>query len=468
MILKLADMDDDFGDFTGFSQAPSKSSALVEGDPINTAVHNNGTLNNDFQLPIDNTTSQIDGGVTSFAHFDINFDIPPPLSPPPANIHLAGGVPFDIPPLPEGLSFDEFSPDIESENPFTFNNAAIKVPPSSNITTAGNQTSHPNIVQPVANLSPPPIDSNWAADFGSFSIPPPPPPIDIAESGAGCIETTIDATELKLDSMVPQAETVLGTFESVLKEDQEAALPGIDGKETFGDFSTFNTITELTSGLTANTPAESSSMEFTNFASFETALPISTNLPTSVDSKVKEGTFGVLSSLQTKSQPFPIDTSFANFGSSDVPPFPAFEENIIGLEPLKNISSNNDSFGDISTPNGETKNREVTESEKDDFGSFETAKSTSNFAGFGEPIVSSSNATVTVDDFGTFSSGTGDDGFGDFKTSSDDAFGDFKTSSDDGDFGDFTSGNTGFGGFSSAGFQKSAPSIYRKKVSSLD
>ncbi len=456
-------MDDDFGDFTGFSQAPSKPPALFEGDPINTAVQNNETmLNNDFHLPIDNTTSQIDGGgVTSFAHFDINFDIPPPLSPPAANIHLAGGVPFDIPPLPESLSFDDFSPDTESENPF--NIPPVKVP----VTTAGNVTSHPNIVQPVANFSPPPIDSDWAADFGSFSIPPP-LPIDIAESGAGCFETTIatDTTEVTLDPTVPQAETVLGTIESVLKADQEAALPG--NEKIFGDFSTLNTITESTSGLVANTSAESSTMDFTNFASFEP--PVSTNFPTSVDNKV---TFG---SLQTNSETFPVeDTSFANFGKSDIPPFPAFEENATGLEPLKSISSNNDSFDDFSTANGETKSNKVTQSEKDDFGSFATAKSTSSFAAFAEPIVSSSNATV--DDSGAFSSGTGDDGFGDFKTSSDDAFGDFKTSSDDafgdfktsssdGDFGNFTtSGNTGFGGFSSAGNKKSAPS--RKPVSSV-
>ena len=140
--LVMADSGDDFGDFTGFStdfQANSNSSRTshqasndLKSNKWTTAsnkestfasfpppqdqnISGNGTstqTNFDFSAA-SNTTS---GGFANFSQFDLggismaDIDIPLPSSPPGADIHVAGGVPFDIPPLPDSCSFDEEFP----------------------------------------------------------------------------------------------------------------------------------------------------------------------------------------------------------------------------------------------------------------------------------------------------------------------------------------------------------------------
>ncbi len=213
-------MNQDFGDFTGFSHTPSNSSVPLESNAAGT--NNNGSQR--LHIDIDD--------VTKFAPFDVNFDIEPPISPPLANVHLAGGVPFDIPPLPDNISFDDFSPDMDIENPF--DSASLYMPSSSSIatTTAGNKTAVQTAVQPVAHFTSPPMDTEWSANFGSFDIPP---PIDAVESSGDLAQTLSESSaHVQLDSIVPESEVDLtmpppllesDTLELIPSGEKEIALP---------------------------------------------------------------------------------------------------------------------------------------------------------------------------------------------------------------------------------------------------
>lgn len=320
-------MEEDFGDFTGFGQAPSNS---VESN--NAAVPNTGKMINNV--------SQVfkDNGVTNFPPLDVSFDIQPPISPPPANVHLAGGIPFDIPPLPDDLSFDDFSPIMEIQDPF---NTVSSVFPSSSYakTTAGNETSIQTVVQPVADNSIPPIDIEWSANFGHFSIPP---PIDTGvESSGDFIETPSESnSQVKLDAVVPEIKSEVSLNKSLelekpLADKKEVAMPSTNSTETFSDFSAFST-----HSTSAITPATG---DFSTFAAFESVPVVQDILPES--KKEKEDDFGDFTSLQNNSQVSTSEKfSFANFGSLEVPPFPAFEDTTSISEPPPITNLNDNSF----------------------------------------------------------------------------------------------------------------------------
>lgn len=336
-------MDEDFGDFTGFSEAPSNSSAALESNLSNgTGPSTDKLVNNGSQIP----------NATNFAPFDVNFDIKPPMSPPPANIHLAGGVPFDIPPLPDSLSFDDFSPDMEIENPF--NPSAIGIASSNNpTTTAGNETSVQTVVQPVADFSSlPTTEPEWNANFGNFDIPPP-----IDTGPVDPLEPPSEPSAHVKSAIIPESVTKPFESDTLAKPSTDSKGPSTNSTEAFGDFTAFNTTTTF-----ASPPVTEGATDFSNFASFESA-----SVAQDTVSKEKEED---CTSLHINLRAFPTeDSSFTNFGSSDVPPFPAFEDAVV--EPSTITNSNGDGF----SFEAKVTEAAVPTDPEDNFGNFDTAQS---------------------------------------------------------------------------------------------
>ena len=486
-------MDDDFGDFTGFNQ--DHSSSAVPSNPnsgsssgVFPSKEGPGFLNMNSDLRIPNSsTGQNTTGAVNFTTFDANFNIPPPLSPPGANIHLAGGVPFDIPPLPDDGSFDSFSPAFEIENPLKFGDTNTHST-GGNETRVGGTVSHQSVVQPIADFgdfsssapvssssSKPASDSRedkaatrlasgqastnnseWTPDFGSFNIPP---PIDMTESIESSAENNSlsNTTKSKLDASASEAVvSEFGGFETVAVEKNTAPVEA--NTETLGDFSAFSQTSNpqnfanfATGSDAVNTKTTTENISTTDdFTSFESSTAFTS---ASSDQKVENTTNPATTTIENfanfeipslPSDPTSIDNpssstggknednSFGDFSSSQaIPPFPTFENN----------SSTNKPTGRSSTkPSG------------DDFGAFSDAQTTSTDAlsfpafqtsglpakeGAGNSLnsrkgdfSSSSSEKVKDDDFGKFeTSANSSSGNTGARSPPEDDFGDFSTSS---------------------------------------
>ena len=392
--------------------------------------------------------------LSGLAHFDIaniNLDelkIPSPVHDP--NTHLAGGVAFDIPPLPDEDFSDPGSPTVPSNlvqgqnNLFSTNSAKSESVHNQNGNTTGGVTSFPTTVpQPSGQKDKENAMDDSFGDFeSSFSLKT---DANLQTSTQPPSNTDINFGVFQESSLPPVSPTESVTQETK-NNDQLRDLRG-DSKpsEDFGEFGGFTT----SSGIDKTEPSA-----FANFESTSTAKIESKESDGKKDIAVEESRRNIAGLAPVSDEVF---TSFDHFQSSET-------------STVK--SQQNDQFGDFGAfSNSSTANVNGQEDEFGNFGDFQTTTTST-----ADAPPQSTNATQLVpplDGFGAFAESVSKDDkefgtFGDFQTTtSSTAAGTQSTSATQvvpplGDFGAFTDtmskGDEEFGTFGDFQTQSSSTS----------
>lgn len=523
------EMADDFGDFADFSSAyPPTTSTTTSNDTQGKVDGGQGLTDNFFasfpstgEPPTDiNFSFGFDGqleGISSeegFANFDVTntniadihiptLDLP---SPPGSDVHLAGGVPFDIPPIPLSPSEDDATNGFQSwPQPNTNGSQMVghhtdKKPAApidselnlkSALTGGGNSTNTSGFGTNDAQSSSAHISGGAQDDneFGEFesSLTFTTTKTTANSSDNAHIEST-SAGELQLPSSDDASKS---------KDDSFGSFVGDSNSRTQTDktldFGSFESGTALSLDNKVKEKKDKSDIsQFADFGAFEK----STELPS--ENKAAGSDFGNFEAFgntgdkkESVSQKSSEQTKENGASNSDFGNFEAFSNG-----PKKETNSQLADFGDFSA--FEQSSAPSTTEEKSTFGDFEAFSSKtestteletrhtgqagqtttldSDFANFESAAPPSSSAGGGSDfsaDFSAFQSTsnntalTASDHFANFgsftgqtTTSHSDAeFGDFSgaggsnnttTTTSKDDFGDFSAGDDDFGNFSSS------------------
>lgn len=506
----MADSGDDFGDFTGFSTANGSSSGTSHqaskdlkpskwsnasnqeatfASPQDQNISGNGTSNFAFS----NITSGT-GGYANSAQFDMgginmaDIDIPLPSSPLGADIHVAGGVPFDIPPLPDSCSFDEDFPPLSlpKDSPVELVGKGL----GSSITPSYSETTP---ATPDSTVPTPPLSENSVSNITTQrDTVEKNQPIEHFESSKSSSDTTTTQVlfqdSKQQDDSWKQNPNPSGEVIQPVIDELPNEIEGTSWNADFGSFETCPPVSvkqvlhdeELPKAdslpETSNTiPGVTSTSkmtdldigEFAEFSTFESGDSKrgkdDESSSASTDVVTTEESFGDFSNFrQTESS-----SNFANFvafdsksntdivstvsgGTTDV-----VYESSTGVSSKQTTVPVNDDFGEFGAFSDSQASSQVVPSLQQDTST--------------DSCVTFSKSEGTVKDVG--STNATEDGFGDFTGGGTgfqgDSFG-FKASGVSDDFGDFTSGvtvefgatfedNSGFGDFSASNVQTPTP-----------
>lgn len=528
-------MADDFGDFADFSSAfPTTTNATtsnsaqgseLKGDgsqAVTDKVDNffasfpSGTSSDNvnfsfgFDEQLEGLTSQ--GGFTNFDLTNTNIaDIHIPLdlpSPPGVDVHMAGGVPFDIPPIPISPSDEEDTTPTFSKWPQTLengaqsivqntstgntkNSAVLTLLPAATTNAASHESTVPvtgvltggnlkpllnvggdmngsDINSTVGGLSSSTHVSGGIQDeeeFGDFesSLTFSNPKTMESVQNVG-IDTTAGSSEVQLplpDDGLKSKDDSFGSF--VADTSQKTQTEGHMG------FGAFESGTETSLSDTNKKEEKQAAFETSQFADFSAFKQSSEQTQ---QQSVGNSEFGNFEAFTNSNEMKKGDNSqFADFGN-----FSTFEQASVPEATEQETSG----FGDFEMFSNRTENsmksqtRSTGQAGESNIASFKSAPSLTSgvnkdvtTAGGGSEFItdftafhSTNNTSSTTDDFGNFSAFTGqttasnaDAEFGDFSGAEDsksNTAGNISGGSKD-DFGDFSS-NDDFGDFSTSAF----------------
>lgn len=498
----MADDIEDFGDFTSaFQLSTSANDANITQSTATDINQVNSTGKMDFFASFPPTSTSTSGepsldfatfdafpnhtsgagfddgeGVSNFGQFDVTnlnlaeLKIPSPSHDP--NVHMVGGVAFDIPPLLDDAFSDPGSPtalpvdQVQLQNDFLTNFAKSEAgrEEKERESTEDVHLSFPNSTREQGGLK----DKENTNDdsFGDFEL---------------SLSLKTDNGLMKTSTELPSTLGLsLPTVSANDSERQEVGqflnLSGMKTDEDFGEFGGFT--------ATTGTDSKTESSAFTaDFSSFELTTPaVKTESEEGKNGPVMEETEGSVSIPPAKSNDFvsfdhfqSSETSNVNQEDSQFGDFGAFS----GSSTTNALQGDNEfgSFGDFQTMAASTTARPesitVTSAQKvptaDEFGAFADSTIQGSDGGFGDfQAQTSSTASslpaqqlLSTDDFGAFadSMSTGNNSFGDFQapTNSETATTQFSSTTqvavppvdDFGAFADSSNKDDEFGGFSS-------------------
>ena len=515
-------MADDFGEFAAFSSAfPSTSTATTSNNTQVSGAKADGTqgvadkTDNFFtsfpsgDQPSNNVQFSFDfgeqlEGITSgggFVNFDVTStniaDIHIPLdlpSPPAMDVHMAGGVPFDIPPMP-------LSPSEESTTTAT---TTFSMWPQT--IDNGSQS----VIQHVDDTQ-----SNSFSNVAPTNTTSTVPKFDSETNFEGAL--TVENSHLTVDGL--SSATHAGT--KVKEEDEfgnfESSLTFRNSKTTSStQNASVETNTTGTSGIqlslsndplkkpnddsfgsfVADSKSRTQTEEDLTFGSCGTVTTLNDSNIVEEEKKTEASQFADFrafqqTSNQTKQQESGANSDFGNFEAfanssgtkeennsqfAEFGGFSAFKQASVSEPVTKGEKSSSSDFemsrnkaensmesqtrhtGQVGKTNGLefTKFESAPSRWGSDFATFESTTTTTSsamsdeFGGF-SAFTGQTTSSHTDTEFGDFSGAKGDNTFtGDAATKNDDNFGEFNSGSKKDDFGDFSSSSSTFGDFSNA------------------
>ena len=329
------------------------------------------------------------GEIPDFGQFDVanvnlaELKIPSPTH--DSNVHLVGGVAFDIPPIPDDDFSDPGSPTVVNNrpelqhDPFSINTA---LPVDKNEGSMNVHLSFPSSLAPLGGQQEQDGKENAVDDdFGDFesSLSITKPNNFTESSNVGSNFALFEDNSISASSVAESNAQEATNFGQLHRDDKSGE---------FGGFTTSTTIAKTESSSIAHLE---NSLDVGSFTSFESTST------TKVESKESESNNELVPEMSQTDD----SAGFANFQSSEA----------------TKTNEELNQFGDFGVFAGTG----TTTAQEDDFGDFRTQ------TGSSAAPLPTTTAHTKVDDFGAFADSTGKaDEFGAFaSTSSGDAFGAF-------------------------------------------